>query len=37
MEHPVELNLWEAREGEPGSVEAPLDPANYDFDPLAYL
>ena len=32
-----ELNLWEAPEGEPQSIQAPLDPADYDFDPLTYL
>jgi putative nucleotidyltransferase with HDIG domain len=37
VERPRELNLWEVREGEPQSIEAPLDPAAYDFDPLAYL
>ena len=37
VEHPLELNLWEVREGEPQSIEAPLDPVAYDFDPLAYL
>jgi putative nucleotidyltransferase with HDIG domain len=34
---PVEMNLWEAREGAPQSVEAPVDPAQYDIDPLSYL
>jgi hypothetical protein len=37
IEHPMELNLWESREGDPQSIEAPLDPADYDFDPLSYL
>jgi putative nucleotidyltransferase with HDIG domain len=37
VEHPVELNLWETREGESRSIEAPLDPADYDIDPLIYL
>ena len=37
VERPRELNLWEVREGEPQSIEAPLDPAAYDFDPLTYL
>ena len=32
-----ELNLWEAGEGEPQSIQAPLDPADYDIDPLSYL
>ncbi|MDA1185396.1 MAG: HD-GYP domain-containing protein [Acidobacteria bacterium] len=34
---PHELNLWEATEGEAGAIEAPLDPADYDLDPLSYL
>ncbi len=37
VEHPLELNLWEVREDEPQSIEAPLDPAAYDIDPLRYL
>ncbi|MBI4885456.1 MAG: hypothetical protein HY824_00005 [Acidobacteria bacterium] len=37
VERPLELNLWEAREGEPESIDAPLDPAAYDIDPLTYL
>jgi len=37
VERPVELNLWEAREGEPQSIQAPVDPAQYDIDPLSYL
>ena len=32
-----EINLWEAGEEEPPSIQAPLDPAGYDFDPLTYL
>lgn len=37
VDRPVELNLWEAGEGDPESIEAPLDPALYDVDPLVYL
>ncbi|OFW16310.1 MAG: hypothetical protein A3F70_11445 [Acidobacteria bacterium RIFCSPLOWO2_12_FULL_67_14] len=33
----AELNLWEAAEGQPQSIEAPVDPAAYDIDPLTYL
>jgi putative nucleotidyltransferase with HDIG domain len=33
----AEINLWEAREDESRSIEAPLDPAAYDVDPLTYL
>lgn len=32
-----EVNLWEAGEGGPQSIQAPLDPADYDIDPLTYL
>jgi hypothetical protein len=32
-----EINLWEAGEGDPQSIQAPLDPADYDIDPLIYL
>jgi putative nucleotidyltransferase with HDIG domain len=37
LERLVEINLWDAREDEPQSIEAPLDPAAYDVDPLTYL
>ena len=37
IDRPVEISLWEAREDEPQSIEAPLDPAAYDVDPLTYL
>jgi putative nucleotidyltransferase with HDIG domain len=37
IERPVELNLWEAGEGDPQAIEAPVDPAQYDVDPLSYL
>ena len=37
LERPYELNLWETREGEPRSVQAPLDPKQYGFDPLEHL
>ncbi|OFW03139.1 MAG: hypothetical protein A3I61_01155 [Acidobacteria bacterium RIFCSPLOWO2_02_FULL_68_18] len=37
VERPVEVNLWEAREGEPQSIQAPVDPAQFDVDPLSYL
>ena len=32
-----EVNLWEAGEGGPQSIQAPLDPADYDIDPLTYM
>jgi putative nucleotidyltransferase with HDIG domain len=37
VERVRELDLWEAKEGEPQAIQAPLDPAAYDFDPLTYL
>jgi len=39
LETPLELNLFEAREGMPGpkAVTASLDPAQYSIDPLTYL
>ena len=37
VDRPLSLNLWEARDGEPQTIEAPIDPAGYDFDPLTYL
>ena len=37
VERPVEMSLWEAREGEPQAIQAPVDPAQYDIDPLSYL
>jgi putative nucleotidyltransferase with HDIG domain len=37
LERPYDLNLWEAVEGQPTSVQAPLDPEPYQIDPLSYL
>jgi putative nucleotidyltransferase with HDIG domain len=37
IERPYELDLWQAREGEPCSVRAPLDPAQFGIDPLVHL
>jgi putative nucleotidyltransferase with HDIG domain len=37
LETPYDLNLWEAAEGQPQSVKAPLDPKEYGVDPLTYL
>jgi putative nucleotidyltransferase with HDIG domain len=37
LEHPYEISLWEADEGQAQAVEAPLDPAEYGIDPLAHL
>ena len=37
LERPYNINLWEAVEGQAQSVQAPLDPALFEFDPLSYL
>ena len=37
LERPFDVNLWEAREGEPQAIQAPLDPAAHGIDPLTYL
>jgi hypothetical protein len=39
LEHPFELSLWEVPETVEGpkAVRAPLDPAEYSVDPLAFL
>jgi len=37
LQRPYEVNLWEATEEQATSIEAPLDPALYDIDPLSHL
>lgn len=37
VDRPIERNLWEAAEGAPQAIQAPVDPAHYDIDPLTYL
>ena len=37
VEHPYEIDLWASVEGEPRSVKQPVDPAEYNVDPLTYL
>jgi putative nucleotidyltransferase with HDIG domain len=37
LERPYDVNLWEAAEGQPREVEAPLDPSQYAIDPLSHL
>jgi len=32
-----ELNLWETDAEQPRSIQTPVDPADYDIDPLTYL
>ncbi len=36
-EHPYDGSLWDAREGQPQSVQAPVDAAAYGLEPLSYL
>ena len=37
LERPYDINLWEAPEGQAQTVQAPLDPALFEIDPLSYL
>ncbi|HVZ21148.1 MAG TPA: HD-GYP domain-containing protein, partial [Vicinamibacterales bacterium] len=38
LEQPYDANLWESSDAQPArSVQAPLDPAEYGFDPLTHL
>ena len=37
LDRPYEINLWEAQDGQPQAVQAPLDPAEYGIDPLTHL
>jgi hypothetical protein len=39
IELPYEINLWDVESGEdrPSSIAAPLNPADYDLDPLTLL
>jgi putative nucleotidyltransferase with HDIG domain len=39
LDRPHDINLWEASDDlpQPKSIVAPLDPANYQFDPLALI
>ena len=37
LERPYEVSLWEAAEGQPHAIQAPLDPADMGIDPLTYL
>jgi HD-GYP domain-containing protein (c-di-GMP phosphodiesterase class II) len=34
---PYDVDLWSAHEGQPQSVTAPIDPADYGIDPLTHL
>jgi len=39
LDLPYEINLWDVPEdaGRPSSIVAPLDPKEFDFDPLAMI
>jgi putative nucleotidyltransferase with HDIG domain len=37
LEHPYDVSLWDAREGQPQSVQAPVDAGEYGIEPLSYL
>jgi putative nucleotidyltransferase with HDIG domain len=37
LTRPYEINLWETHEGLADSVQAPVDPADYNLDPLAHI
>jgi putative nucleotidyltransferase with HDIG domain len=37
LERPTDISLWTAGEGDPTSITAPLDPAEFAVDPLSFL
>jgi putative nucleotidyltransferase with HDIG domain len=37
LHRPYDIDLWAARDDQPRAVQAPLDPATFGIDPLAYL
>jgi len=37
LARPYEVNLWESHEGLPDSIQAPVDPIDYNVDPLAHM
>jgi hypothetical protein len=37
LDRPYDVDLWEAAEGQPQAVRAPLDAAAYGIDPLIHL
>lgn len=37
LDRPFDLNLWKSTEENRVAIEAPLDPADYQMDPLTYL
>ena len=37
LEHPYDVSLWDTREGQPQSIQAPVDAGEVGVDPLSYL
>jgi putative nucleotidyltransferase with HDIG domain len=37
LEHPYDVSLWDAHEGQPHSIQSPVDAAAHGIDPLSYL
>jgi len=37
LEHPYDVSLWDAHEGQPQSIQAPVDASEHGIDPLSYL
>ena len=38
LERPYDVNLWDATDpDQPSSITTPLEPADYPFDPLAFI
>jgi putative nucleotidyltransferase with HDIG domain len=37
LEHPYDVSLWDAREGQPQAIQAPVDASEHGIDPLSYL
>jgi len=37
LEHPYDVSLWDAHEGQPQSIQAPVDAGEVGIDPLSYL
>jgi putative nucleotidyltransferase with HDIG domain len=37
LEHPYDVSLWDAREGQPQAIQSPVDASEHGIDPLSYL
>jgi putative nucleotidyltransferase with HDIG domain len=37
LEHPYDVSLWDAHEGQPQSIQSPVDATAHGIDPLSYL